>query len=239
MVHFSSGNRWDEEEGSSKRSESTAHSSKWTGRNITYPWTALQFPYKQTDQLNPSVKTQHAQVYWNHWGSSWELILWHAQPELHQKWLYITSCVLTSTNKITWCKNFPLVTWLTPSLFFNCYCQCGNHGNGRFKPVCDIGLILQSQAGFRYDGKCFGLLLLSFLKWGSVPPEGRLTCWASTYLSVAFGKSWAYDRRVCGVWHLSTQLSAPPPSHMASGHLLCPLSWARLWFITISVWFLH
>lgn len=83
--------------------------------------------------------------------------LWCAQPEHHQNWLYITSCVLTSINKIT-CKNFPLVTWLSPSLFFNCSCQCGNHGNGRLKPVCDIGLILQSQAGFRCDGKHFGLL---------------------------------------------------------------------------------
>lgn len=87
--------------------------------------------------------------------------------------LYITSCVLASTNKITWCKNFPLVTWLTPSLFFNCSCQCGNHGNGRLKPVCDIGLILQSQAGFRCDGKCFGLLsFFFFLSRAECHPRG-------------------------------------------------------------------
>ncbi len=140
--------------------------------------------------------------------------LWCAQSELHQNLLYITSCVLTSINKITWCKHFPLVTWLTPSLFFNCSCQCGNHGNGRLKPVCDIGLILQSQAGFRCDGKHFGLLSF-FSKQGREPLEGRLTCWASTYLSVVFGKSCAYDGRVCSVWHLSTQLSTPPPSRMA------------------------
>lgn len=95
----------------------------------------------------------------------------------------------------------------------------------RLKPVCDIGLILHSQAGFRCDRKRFGLLQF-FWRIGAAchPREDSRAEQAHTLMCGLWEE--LSTRRSC-LYSVTSFNSTLCPSPMTSGHLLCPLSW--LW----------